>query len=236
LFLFREIHPDVTLLDIRCTFEAPERSRRGDHEVVGGPRTGGQDQAAAGEVDWQSQFLPAIMDSPRDVGGCCARRPEWFVLRYVTTAERVLTRLLDFVGQERSVLMYEKRRRRMKPELLHWIPGGYMFLEVDLAHDRWQQVLHMPGAITFLGGPTPLPHEGAGSYADLLARCPRELPRPDAFTSLAPGTRIELVAGPCEGQRGVVTRSTRKDAWFVGFVFGAPREVRVSLSHVRVMG
>ena len=220
--------------DIRGLSEAPGPKQPWRYSPPDGAYSrSGQDRANAGENVWRSQFFPAIVET---AAGLAGRRELWYVLRYDPSKERVVTRLLDLIGQRYHLFLYEQRVPRSKPVLRPWLPGGYAFVSFDAARDRWQQVYGFPGVRGILGGPTPLPEDGRGSFDDLALRCPRRLPKPEALSALAPGTRVRVTEGPCAGQEGVVNRSTRQDAWFVGMMFGGFVEVRVALAHVKVVG
>ncbi len=158
------------------------------------------------------------------------RNAAWYAVRFARAQARIIFRLMDVVGLEYHHLTYEHRRPRKPPTVRSWFPG-YFFTRFDIERDRWHQMLGMPGVIEILGDPSPLPQ---GCVEDIVSRCPRRLPRNTALCSVPAGTRVRVKeAGELDG---VVVRSDYRDAWLMVMMFGAPREMRVSLGRLEMVG
>ena len=184
--------------------------------------------------DWTSNFSPAILPRSSDV----PRIPQWFILRYITNHQISLLRLLHYVAMPYKHLTYYHRLSRREAYVRAWFPG-YMFLEFDVLYDNWGQILRMPGAIEFLGGPSALP---SGVVEDLALRLPQKLARPSKLSCYAEGTRVRvksepqaLLPHPLEGHEGTVMWADRRSVKVIAMIFNRPTEVKLSASEVELV-
>lgn len=169
------------------------------------------------------KFYPAVIeDSGLDAGS--VRHPEWHVLRCVSGKEKLLLWFLDRIGMPYRHLTYWQKVKHGRPVRRSWLPG-YLLLEFDRERDRWQQVVRFPHAISFLGGPSPVP---PAVFEDLVRKCPEKLERPNAFSCLAPGTLVRIKSGPFAGNVVVVSWSDRKTVKAPMLAFGS-RDVEITL-------
>lgn len=175
--------------------------------------------------DWISEFSPAV-------GGSTGRDPLWYTLRYMSGREKTLLLLLKYVGLPYSHLTYTQRVKRAHPITVAWFPG-YMFLNFCQWSDNWAQILRMPGAIEFLGEPSPLP---AGVVEDLALRLPQKLARPSKLSCFAPGVRVRVKSDhPLEGHEATVTWADRRSVKVIAMLFNRPTEVKLDASEVETV-
>jgi transcription antitermination factor NusG len=177
-------------------------------------------------IEFSPEFLPTIVDYQE-----YDRDPQWYVVKVVSTHEKILLRILDYVDMNYHNLTYLHFAPKKKPTTRAWVPG-YMFLEFDMG-DRWQQVLRMPGVLEFLGKPTPL---SPGVMESLLERMPPYLPKAAATSCVAPGTLVRVIKGAYNMFELVVTAADRRNVEGVVFIFGRPTIARISRSDVEVIG
>lgn len=185
---------------------------------------------AIGEaVEWKPDFLPGTRDDGH------IRCPEWIVLHYVLTHEALLLRLLHITGihYRHFTFLQPSPRRAGKPSTRRWFKG-YLFVEVDLALDRWQQVLNMPGAIRFLGEPSPITIE----QMDLMESvCCETVKRGDPGAPFKPGDDVRIIDGPFASFYGVVrdVRMNKRVATVVAMIFGRPADVLLHFTSLEPM-
>ena len=181
---------------------------------------------------WAPSFVPAA--------GCGTREPEWFVIRYVAGRERSVFRLVDFLKLRYRAFGYRfkiprTRHRKSYYTTRQWMPG-YFFIEFDVAHDFWQQLLYVPHVLEILGNPSPLPKVGSGSVVDLEARLPPTPEGPTTRTSIRPGTLVRIEVGPFAHFVGPVLRSDKRAVVLLPMVFGRPTELTVPIKDATVIG
>lgn len=172
-----------------------------------------------------SDFSPAVMSG-------ASREPLWYVLKYVSGKERMLTWLLDHIRLPYQHLVYKQRVKRFKePVERCWLPG-YMFLHCDIRRDNWGQVLRMPYALEVLGEPSPL---AAGLVDDLVLRLPMRPGKPTTFSCIAPGTRVRFRKGAFADRIGPVTWSERRKLKVLLMIFNRPEEIMSDVSDVEIV-
>lgn len=143
--------------DIRGTNLARYRGSRNVSNVGRSMRTIAQEGPTAGDIvsDWSEMFFPAIREIPSDASES-ARHGEWFAMKFVSHGLSLLTRLLDYIRIPYRYPTYRHSQPRKRPTVRAHLPG-YMFVEIDLVNDRWQQLLRIPNVIGILGSPTAIP-------------------------------------------------------------------------------
>lgn len=144
-------------------------------------------------TDFISEFQPALRPETD-------RSPSWFAARYVWSQSTIFFKLLDLVGQNYRDFKYSQRQPRDKPVIRSWFPG-YVFLEIDLANDYWQQIYTMPGFLEILGHPSALPD---GMIEALDRQLAKKLPGRDPGVRFNPGDAITITAGPLMNQTAIV--------------------------------
>lgn len=186
--------------------------------------------------DWTSDFSPTIIRTSGEPG--VEHVLNWFTLRYIVGREVGLLRLLRYVAMPHQHLTYYHRISRREAHTRAWFPG-YMFLGFDSTYDNWMQVLRMPGAIEFLGEPSPLP---AGVVEDLALRLPQKLARPSKLSCFAPGVRVRVKSDPrsdyphpLEGHEATVTWADRRSVKVIAMLFNRPTEVKLDASEVETV-
>lgn len=188
-------------------------------------RTAGLEATADGD------FYPAIRHSEtEDLGS--VRHPTWHVVRVDVAAMPVFHGVVGgVIGLEVLDLRYEFRRPREKPTERRWLPG-YVFVKYDEARDRWQQIHRAPGVFAVLG-----PVSDA-VVDDLVARLPYRPAKPNSFTIIRPGTRVEILRGPMSGWGATVSGSdSRKNEVVVELVmFGRILSSTLRAGDVCVVG
>lgn len=174
--------------------------------------------------DYVEDFVPMVAWADRE--------PLWYVLKYVSGKEALVTRLLDYVRLPYRHLVFRQRVKRFKePVERAWLPG-YMFLSFDRVRDNWGQVLRMPYALEVLGDPSPLP---PGVVDDLVLRLPLRPTKPSAFSCIAPGTRVRFRRGAFLDHAGPVTWSERRKVKVMLMLFNMPKEIEVDVSDVEIV-
>lgn len=159
------------------------------------------------------------------------REPLWYVLKYVSGKEKVLTWLLWHIGLPFQHLTYLQKVKRSAPVQRAWLPG-YIFLSFDRIRDNWGQVLRMPYALEVLGDPSPLP---PGLVDDLVLRLPQRPAKPTAFSCIAPGTRVRFRKGAFAEHEGPVTWSDRRKVKVMLMLFNRPEELLADVSDVVIL-
>jgi transcription antitermination factor NusG len=174
--------------------------------------------------DWVCQFVP----SPA-LG--VERSPDWFTVRYSWPTEKLLFRIFDIVGFNYHVFTYRQKQQRPKgsakrpdPVTRSWFPG-YVFINVDIERDHWQQIYQMPGFLAILGRPTPLP---PGEIERVDQALLKWLPAAEVGATFNPGDNVRILNGPFTSFLGVVESTFKSHADVWAFIFG--RSTKVSLS------
>jgi transcription antitermination factor NusG len=174
------------------------------------------------------------------VRGAGEREVEWYVLKYVAGKERVLQRIMDFIGVDYKIFSYKfklprTRKRSGRWVRRYWIPG-YMFVEFDIRRDVWQELLRAPYVLEILGNPSPVPKLGDGSMVDLAARLCEHPEDPASETCIKPGTIVRVNKGSFVGFEAPVIQSTRSKVVLMPMLFGHLCEATVSVRDVTVIG
>lgn len=176
-------------------------------------------------TDYIADFQPAT-DPTLD------RSPSWFAARFVFSQSKVFFNLLDHIGQNYRDFKYSQRQPREKPITRSWFPG-YVFLEIDLATDHWQQIYSMPGFLEILGQPSALPD---GMIEALDNQLMKKLAGRDPGVKFNPGDGVVITAGPFKDHTGIVLAHRKGVVDVMAMIFGRPCKASLSVGDVRTVG
>jgi transcriptional antiterminator NusG len=125
-------------------------------------------------------------------------------------------------NQEHRVFTYDQKENGRKGKVItrSWLPG-YVFLEIDLERDFWQQIYQMPGFLEILGRPSPI---SQAEFDVLEALIPKTLPKKDPGLSFNAGDSVMIIDGPWTSFPATIKAMTPdgKDAELVAMMFGRP--------------
>jgi transcription termination/antitermination protein NusG len=138
-------------------------------------------------------------------------KPAWYALYTRSRFEKkMLSELSDrkvevFLPMREIISRWKDRKKRI------WIPlfAGYIFVNhIDTPENRYR-ILNIPGAVRFVG------HEGRAEQIpeDQILSVRRFLEASismDSYPYMQVGTRVEVIAGPLKGIRGVLVEKRGK--------------------------
>lgn len=177
---------------------------------------------AGAVTDYISEFQPSLTPG-------IDRAPSWFASRFVYSQSRIFFRLLDLIGQNYRNFTYSQRQPREKPITRSWFPG-YVFLEIDLAHDHWQQIYSMPGFLEILGHPSALPD---GMIEALDTQLMRKLAGRDPGVQFNPGDSVIICNGPFKDHPAIISAHRKGVVDVVAMIFGRPCKASLNVADVR---
>lgn len=144
--------------------------------------------------------------SRQDYGAVASGR-RWFAVNVRPKAERVAVANLDrqgfrhFLPQQRKTIRHARQFRTVLAPLF----PGYLFVALDLGHERWRAINGTFGVVSLVrtgDEPRPVP---AGIVETLM-----ELSQGDSVVrferQLEVGQRIKMIAGPFAEQLGTLER------------------------------
>lgn len=132
-------------------------------------------------------------------------KPEWYALYTRSRFEKkMLSELSDrnvevFLPMREILSRWKDRKKRI------WVPlfPGYIFInQVDTPENRFR-ILNIPGAVRFVGlegHAVPIPEE----QIEYVRRFLEASISIDPYPYMQVGTRVEVIAGPLKGIRGIL--------------------------------
>ena len=148
-------------------------------------------------------------DSPLYVGPGAGEqriaRPEWYALYTRSRFEKKMLSELTDRGIEVFLPMREILSRWKDRKKKIWIPlfPGYIFVNhLDTPENRFR-ILNIPGAVRFVtleGHSAPIPEE----QIEHVRRFLESSIAVDPYPYMQVGTRVEVIAGPLKGIRGIL--------------------------------
>jgi len=209
--------------------ETPQPVERGAEQVACGRRPEEQGYRDSGIV---GRRLGASRPQP-DLG------PQWFVVACWPKAERWAASNLSRTGYEiylplHTVRIRDNGIRSLWHQVERPLFSGYLFTRFDALRDPWTPICRTEGVQKLLmSGPRP------GIVADSLIAALRatETARrsfPVVGPVFAPGAAVRVCEGALEGHEAVVITTHHDRAHIAVMLFGAVRNVNVSLTALSV--
>jgi len=151
-----------------------------------------------------------MIEKPDETAGVIERpggilKPEWYALYTRSRFEKkMLSELSDrnvevFLPMREILSRWKDRKKRI------WVPlfPGYIFInQVDTPENRFR-ILNIPGAVRFVGlegHAVPIPEE----QIEYVRRFLEASISIDPYPYMQVGTRVEVIAGPLKGIRGIL--------------------------------